>query len=137
MLAELVADDAGVLAKYRRGELTSAAGADYVTYYGGQARRGSSAGNVPAAYRLVADMDTHVLEVLSKIRPEHIAQMQRLDCMEPSPLKGLAGTEDARFVVLKPGIGFRLDKGADVLAPQADPQKQYSERMRAGCEERP
>jgi len=122
ILSEMVPTDGGVLAKYRPGELISGAGAEYVKYSRGVRQAASSSGNVPAGYRLVADMASHVLQVLSKIHPEHVEQMQRLDCMESSPLMARVGTHNAIFVVLKRGIGFDVDRGSYV-AFDATPRK--------------
>jgi len=43
--------------------------------------------------------------------------MRRVDCDEPSPFPNHPlGVQDALFVVLKPGVGFDLDRGSYVVA---------------------
>jgi hypothetical protein len=115
---EFVGTDFGVLMRYGR-QFTSDAGATYMGMKRGQPVRMSMSTRRLGGPWPVTAMADHVLLVLSKIKPEHIAQMRRIDCDEPSPFRNppRLGTEDALFVVLKAGIGFDLDNGSYVVHP--------------------
>ena len=68
-------------------------------------------------------MADYVLTVLSRIKPEHIEEMRRVDCMEPSPLRRRLGVDDPIFVVLKPGIAFDINDGSYVVDATSPPRK--------------
>lgn len=50
-----------------------------------------------------------VISLLSRIKPEHIAEMRYRDCMDMS--LGLLHGENALFIVLKPGVQFSASRG--------------------------
>jgi hypothetical protein len=65
-------------------------------------------------------LPSHIATVLASIRPEHIAEMSSHDCMDMSV--GKIRSENAIFVVLKPGIGYEINRGsfvADTTYPLA------------------
>lgn len=56
--------------------------------------------------------------ILSEIAPEHIAEMNYVDCFEKNETKRV-GAINALFVTLKPGVGYRLGLGTYVAADTA------------------
>jgi hypothetical protein len=56
--------------------------------------------------------------ILSEIAPEHIAEMNYVDCFEKNETKRV-GAINALFVTLKPGVGYRLGYGTYVAADTA------------------
>ncbi len=64
---------------------------------------------------LFGDFYTYVYK---KIKAEHIAQIRRVECDEPSPFPNHPlGVQDAIFIVLKPCVRFDFDKGSYVENP--------------------
>ena len=53
--------------------------------------------------------------VLSDIAPEHIQELIYHDCFDAS--MAAVGSDDALFIVLKPGIGYQRDVGSFVDEP--------------------
>ena len=77
----------------------------------GDARRRTSAGRTMVLDKYkVTGMPA---EILSVIRPEHIAEMTYNDCFEKSVRVNRG--DNAAFVILKPGVGYDNEEGSYVI----------------------
>jgi hypothetical protein len=68
----------------------------------------------PATYTGLARVPVSVQSVLAKIHPEHIEEMNYVDCRD-SQSNDMARGQNAVFVVLKPGVGYDALRGTYVL----------------------
>jgi hypothetical protein len=67
-----------------------------------------------------------VLTILHTIRPEHIAEMTYHDCFDRSI--GRNGSENAVFIVLKPGVEYRWPDGTFVVPADSGARTRPPER---------
>lgn len=68
-------------------------------------------------------------EILSVIKPEHIAEMTYNDCFEKSAQVNRGG--NAVFIILKPGVGYSYEDGSYVVDPE-NPRQRSARTSRAG-----